>query len=61
MVTLQKYDDGTEFTLKHFGIATVAGALLGTAAFMGKQKLEKISMRRYMKRHDWPQEIIDRY
>jgi hypothetical protein len=49
--TLQKYDDGTEFTLAHAAISVLAGALIGTGTYLCAAKLEEVRYNRWFKKH----------
>jgi hypothetical protein len=59
-MVIKTYEDGTEFTTTHLAVAMVAGAVIGTAAFLLKEKYDKFALKRYMKKHSWSAESIER-
>jgi len=48
----KQFSDGTEFGAKELAIAVAAGATIGTAIFVVKEKLSNMYWKNYRKRYN---------
>ena len=60
-MVVQTYPDGSELTVTEIAASAVVGTALGVGAFLVINKVQDKFHKRWLKKHNYPQEVIDRY